>query len=56
MSAALDEACKALNLGPDNLTRAIVAQTIIALVEEGQTATNQLAAAVVKEMRGPKPV
>jgi hypothetical protein len=52
MSAALEEACKALGYVSGHPSRAMVATTIIALVEDGRTGADQLAAAAVKEMRG----
>src|SRR5262245_53385900 len=54
MSAALEEACASLNIGADNPSRAMVAQTIIGLVEEGQTDADRLAAVAITEMHGPK--
>ena len=56
MSAALEEACKALNVASESSKRAMVAHTIILLVEEGGTANDQLAAAAIKEMGGPEPI
>jgi hypothetical protein len=55
MSTAFEEACKALNVGADSPTRAMVARMIILLVEEGHTRADQLAAAAIKEMRGAQP-
>ena len=52
MSVAFEEACKALGIDANNASRAMVAQTIIALVENGQTGPDQLTATAVKEMRG----
>lgn len=52
MSAALEEACRALKVGPGSPTRAMVAQVIILLAEEGRIDRAQLAAAAVKEMGG----
>jgi hypothetical protein len=51
MSSALNEVCKALQIvdfGP----RKMVAQTIIALVEKGQTDSDQLIAMAIDEIRG----
>lgn len=53
MSAAFEDACKTLGIGVDNPTRAMVAQVVISLVEDGKTDADQLAAAAVQEMRGP---
>ena len=55
MSAALEEACKALNVASDSSKRAMVAHTIILLVEEGRTPNDQLAATAVREIGGAKP-
>jgi hypothetical protein len=52
ISAALEEACKSLNIEIDSASRAMVAQTIILLVEEGVTSADQFTTVVVKEMRG----
>ena len=51
MGAAFEEACKTLHIGAGNPSRAMVARTIIALVEEGATDADRLAAAAVEEMR-----
>jgi hypothetical protein len=55
MSAALEEACQALHIAADSPTRTMVARMIILLVEEGATPADQLAARVVREMRGAQP-
>jgi len=52
LNAAFSEARRTLNLTADNPARALVAQTIIVLVERGTTDADQLAAAAVKEFRG----
>jgi hypothetical protein len=54
MSAALDEVCRVLQIGGDVRSRAMVARTIIALVEDGKTDSDQLAASAVNEMRSAK--
>jgi hypothetical protein len=50
MNAAFVEACQTLNISADDPSRAMVAQTIISLVEDGETDADQLAAAVVDEV------
>lgn len=52
MNAAFAEACQMLNISADNPSRAMVAHTIISLVEGDKTDADQLAAAAVKEFRG----
>jgi len=54
MGLAFEDACGVLGIDANNSSRAMVAQTIIALVEAGHTRADQLAAAAVKEMRGPR--
>lgn len=54
MNAAFVEACQTLNLSADNPSRAMVAQVIISLVDEGKTGVDQLAIAAVNEFRGDK--
>jgi hypothetical protein len=54
MSAALAEACMELGFDANRPSRALVAQTIIAIVEQGETDADQLAVAVIEAMRGPK--
>jgi hypothetical protein len=53
MGAALDEACKVLQIG-DLQSRKMVANTIIELVEGGKTDSGQFAAAAIDAMRGTK--
>jgi hypothetical protein len=52
MGAALDEVCRVLQVGLDVGSRRAVARRIIALVEEGKIHSDQLAVAVINEMRG----
>ena len=54
MNAAFTEACKALDINAANASRALVAQTIISLVEHGTTDADQLAVDAVNEFRGSK--
>jgi hypothetical protein len=46
---------QALNVASDSSKRAMVAHTIILLVEEGGTPNDQLAATAVREIGGAKP-
>jgi len=52
MGTAFREACATLNIGSNNLSRAMLAHTVIALFESGETDRDQLADAAIKEMRG----
>jgi hypothetical protein len=51
MNAAFEDACKTLNLAAEHPVRAMVAQIVIYLVQEGKTEARQIASEVVKEMR-----
>jgi hypothetical protein len=54
MGAAFEEACRALNVGIDNPLRVMVAQTIISLVEVGETDSDRLASVAIAEIKGPQ--
>ena len=52
MNAAFAQACQTLKIRADNPSRAMVAQIINWLVEDGRTDADQLAGAAVNGFRG----